>query len=423
MAAFVQEAGAGAFNSGTAASTFTVSISSATTAGNTLVLLVKTSSGATLTSVSDTQGNSWAVDLAGAGSTGPNSAAAHAYLTTALGTTDSVTFTISAAENGVVAELAELSGVVQTSPLDVTAVDAPTAKAGTISIGPTGSAQAGDIALTMAAEGGTAPANPLVWTVPSGWTEVAPAGAGTANFMDGAVQVFASGGAVSATWSVSRTNQLMSGLIVTYRTASSALSASGSGSLSLSGAASGQVTLAASGSGSLSLSGSAIGQVTLPATGTGSLSLSGSAIGQFAATGAGSLSLSGSAGGQVTLPATGAGSLSLSGAAVGQLGQFAATGTGSLSLSGAAVGQLGQFAATGTGSLSLSGAAVGQLVLSASGSLSLSGAAVGQLGQFAATGAGSLSLSGAAVGQLGQFAATGTGSLSLSGAAVGQLVL
>src|SRR5579875_1857156 len=423
MAAFVQEAGAGAFNSGTAASTFTVSISSATTAGNTLVLLVKTSSGATLTSVSDTQGNSWAVDLAGAGSTGPNSAAAHAYLTTALGTTDSVTFTISAAENGVVAELAELSGVVQTSPLDVTAVDAPTAKAGTISIGPTGSAQAGDIALTMAAEGGTAPANPLVWTVPSGWTEVAPAGAGTANFMDGAVQVFASGGAVSATWSVSRTNQLMSGLIVTYRTASSALSASGSGSLSLSGAASGQVTLAASGSGSLSLSGSAIGQVTLPATGTGSLSLSGSAIGQFAATGAGSLSLSGAAVGQLgQFAATGTGSLSLSGAAVGQLGQFAATGTGSLSLSGAAVGQL-VLSASGSGSLSLSGSAIGHFAATGAGSLSLSGAAVGQLGQFAATGAGSLSLSGAAVGQLGQFAATGTGSLSLSGAAVGQLVL
>src|SRR5579875_2026734 len=356
MAAFVQEAGAGAFNSGTAASTFTVSISSATTAGNTLVLLVKTSSGATLTSVSDTQGNSWAVDLAGAGSTGPNSAAAHAYLTTALGTTDSVTFTISAAENGVVAELAELSGVVQTSPLDVTAVDAPTAKAGTISIGPTGSAQAGDIALTMAAEGGTAPANPLVWTVPSGWTEVAPAGAGTANFMDGAVQVFASGGAVSATWSVSRTNQLMSGLIVTYRTASSALSASGSGSLSLSGAASGQVTLAASGSGSLSLSGSAIGQVTLPATGTGSLSLSGSAIGQFAATGAGSLSLSGSAGGQVTLPATGTGSLSLSGAAVGQL-VLSASGSGSLSLVGTA-GSIAQLLASATGILTLSGRGV-----------------------------------------------------------------
>lgn len=221
--------------------------------------------------------------------------------------------------------------------------------------------------------------------------------------------------------------------------------ASGTGSLSLSGAAAGRG--AATASGSLSLSGTgaargaAVASATLSLSGTagsqaaapaasGALSLSGTASARGAAVASGSLSLSGTAPSRAAAPAA-AGALTLAGTAT-LAGAGAAVGTAALSLSGTAGAQGGTPA---TGALSLSGTASAQgravasgaLTLSGAGSTTTQGSASGSLSLSGSGGtsravlpaaAGSLTLAGA--GALdGSSAATATGFITLIGSTPG----
>ena len=118
------------------------------------------------------------------------------------------------------------------------------------------------------------------------------------------------------------------------------------------------------GSGSLTLTGAATVGLTFASTGSGSLTLAGAAtdVLKFATTGSGSLTLAGNANSGATSPSTGSGSLSLSATAVPSLA-FATTGSGSLSLSASAVDSLTTVLSTnGSGSLTLSAALSGVTV-------------------------------------------------------------
>ena len=80
-----------------------------TTAGNTLIGVVKSSAGVTVTGVTDTQGNTWAIDSQTPGG-GPHLTIIRAYLRLALGASDSVTASFSASINGLNIILGEYYG-------------------------------------------------------------------------------------------------------------------------------------------------------------------------------------------------------------------------------------------------------------------------------------------------------------------------
>lgn len=75
--------------------TIPVPVTTAASAGNTLIGVAKGSLGGVATSVSDTQGNTWSVDCTGTISAGPNTAIIRSVLTKSLSTSDTITVTMS----------------------------------------------------------------------------------------------------------------------------------------------------------------------------------------------------------------------------------------------------------------------------------------------------------------------------------------
>jgi hypothetical protein len=191
----------------------------------------------------------------------------------------------------------------------------------------------------------------------------------------------------------------------------------GTGSLTLSGSASGSASDTATGS--LTFGGSAA--TSAPATATGSLSFGGTAATQAPDTATGSLTFGGTA--STSSPDTGTGSLTFAGTAstsspdtaTGSL-TFAgtgattvpATGTGSLTFAGTAIAG---FATSGTGSMSLAGSATAASPATATGSLTFAGTGAAKV---AATATGSLTFAGSGAATV---SATASGSLTFAGTA------
>lgn len=116
-------------------------------------------------------------------------------------------------------------------------------------------------------------------------------------------------------------------------------------------------------------------------TASGSLTLSGTGAGTlaFSSSAAGSLTLTGSAASALKFNSTASGALSLTGGATCAL-SFPTTAAGSITLSGQAL--LNDMASTASGSISLTGQANALFNSTAQGGLTLNGTAVGRTGKF-----------------------------------------
>jgi hypothetical protein len=134
--AYVQQVGA-SFTSTTVTS-FTVPLTAVTTQGNRLILSVRGNQGHDVSSVTDTQGNTWTVDATSIVSDNVTLSMCSAYLATALTTSDSLTVTLSGSTASE-AIVCEYSGIAQSGPIDVTATATNSADTTTeaISITPT----------------------------------------------------------------------------------------------------------------------------------------------------------------------------------------------------------------------------------------------------------------------------------------------
>lgn len=152
-----------------------VPITKQTTVGNYLFAIISVSdpSGPSLVSgITDTKSNTWVVDQQSAAAHFYGSTViAHTKLTTALGTSDTVTpaFTAPGAQWAV--QILEFTGSYFTAtPFDKTAENT-LANATSISTNTTGTlTQASELAIAGASHGGTL--SPCTWTPPSGWIEV-----------------------------------------------------------------------------------------------------------------------------------------------------------------------------------------------------------------------------------------------------------
>lgn len=99
MGAFVQTVLESTYNTGTTATTRTVSLPVAVPVGDTLVLCANGESSSTLSSVTDSRGNTWTVDGTVNNSLTLHVGFAHCHVTTALQVGDTVTVTESSARN------------------------------------------------------------------------------------------------------------------------------------------------------------------------------------------------------------------------------------------------------------------------------------------------------------------------------------
>lgn len=212
--AFVQKAGAA--SSASTLSSLVVPVSSATTLGNTLFLGVRSAASIHISSVTDTQGNTWTVDAySGAANNAGN--LVRCSNAKALSTSDSVTINFSGASSVPCATLVEFSGL-GASPPDQTAT-ANGSGSTTLAVGPTGTTtQANELALTVIA-GGNA-----TYTPPTGWTAV-PSGQST-NTQDLAYLILSSTQTVSGTWTCN-ISPSMGAVIATYETPAPAPPAAG----------------------------------------------------------------------------------------------------------------------------------------------------------------------------------------------------
>lgn len=184
----------GQVGAGTAESvaSLTVDVTTATTAGDTIFATVKLSFGATVTSVTDTQSNTWDIDIQSGGSAS-TSIICRATNAKALSTSDTVTVNTSASQNMSV-QLVEVSGLAST-PLDQTA-KAVDSGSSTVSATTASTTSATELALTTAGNGYIGAST---WTPPSGWTQIA-SGISNPNFIDTAYLLLTTEEAVSATW-------------------------------------------------------------------------------------------------------------------------------------------------------------------------------------------------------------------------------
>ena len=205
---------------------------------------------------------------------------------------------------------------------------------------------------------------------------------------------------------------------------SSGITGSASGTLPLSGAATGTLAGAGNAAGSLPLSGSAAGSVVASGLANGTLPLTGASVGLAGASAVanGSLPLSGAGTAISQIAASGSGLLPLSGSSTGTAAVVGAAG-GVITLAGSAAG-VSTPVTTGTaaGMLSLFGAGAATLAVSAvaAGTLGLIGSSVATTGISGST-SGTFGLFGNATGTVPGSAITGqaAGFLQLSGAAVG----
>lgn len=178
----------------------TVAVSAATAAGNTAVLVVKAASGKSVTGVTDTQGNTWTVDVVG-GSVGVTANVCSALMAVALTTSDTITITFSATGMGATLGAAyEYSGIATSGRVDQTASAFSSSNGTLAAVGPTGTTtQASELAVTAVsankAESGV--------TVSAGWTiEDSGQSAASSACLQVADQIVSSVQAFSATWTL-----------------------------------------------------------------------------------------------------------------------------------------------------------------------------------------------------------------------------
>lgn len=190
---------------------------------------------------------------------------------------------------------------------------------------------------------------------------------------------------------------------------------SGSGDLPLTGSSTGTVLVQGVASGSLSLTGSSTGTVLIRGTASGDLPLTGTATGSaivgVVGIAVGELPLSGSSTGTVSIRATAAGDLPLTGSATGAV-LIRGSASGDLPLTGSATGStISGTVAIASGELPLTGIASGSVLVQgvASGNLSLTGIASGTV-LIRGSAAGNLSLTGTSTGTVSTPGGDGGGS-------------
>ena len=358
-AAYVQLAGAALM--GTAAATQAVPVTANTTAGHMLSAAVRMSGAKSLSSVTDSQGNTWQVDANSAGAQ-TNAALASCILATALTTADTITMHFSGSCIGASA-VTEYSGIATTgSPampvVDQHAILVVSGLAGTVAT-TANAAQAGDmvvtsfgtsdvlVALTVTAadpdSGGT-------WTQPSlgGVLAVATAyqpGAGTTEF--------------AATWTSAAGTTNCSLCIAAYTPASSVTTWPAVGTAAGSSAASGALVsspAAVTGTASKTSSASAaFTPQTLAGTAAASSPASGALTPQTLAGTASKISATTAAFIPAVLAGTAAGTSSAAGVTVAA-DVLTATATGTYSATGSLVTSTGAAAGTAAGTSSAAGA-------------------------------------------------------------------
>lgn len=210
------------------------------------------------------------------------------------------------------------------------------------------------------------------------------------------------------------------------------------GSISVTGNATGHVAHHGTTTGAIATTGSATGHSTHRGTATGSASISGSATGHSVhrTTVAGSVSITGSATG--TTPAIGTkhgtavGSIATTGSATGHTvdrGQA----TGSIGVTGSATGTMPAVGAkhgTATGAIATTGSAVGHATYrgQATGAIGVTGSATGTapgVGVNNGTATGTVAITGSATGHaptVGAESGAASGNVSITGTAVGHSV-
>lgn len=255
---------------------------------------------------------------------------------------------------------------------------------------------------------------------------------GTASGAGGGVALFAGGkstaGSVSNATAPHAANLGYAWITLAARHASSGTSGTVSGSLPLTGSATGTVSTGpttGSASGTLPLGGLATGTVRIVGLSSGSLSLTGAAVGtvRIAGLAGGSFSLTGSATGAASVRAVAAGGLPLSGSGVAII-RIAGVASGSLSFTGSATGAASTvIIGSATGILPLAGSAVASVMIggSANGSISLMGSATAGA-RITANAAGILSLAGAASARSG-ITGSAAGFLDLTGSSDGTIAV
>lgn len=215
-AAFVQQAGVQYYTG--ASTSLAIQPSAGVQQGHTLFAAIKTSAAATVSSVTDTQGNSWAVDLGVNPGSSANMVLARAFIDHALTTSDTITVNLGASVGGDLVQLLEFAGLSR-SPLDQSATaDAINTS---LSVGPTGTiTRSPELFLTCCARGGNPSA--VTWTPPSSYTELPTglAGSGNEDMIDSAYRIFFGGlSTQTVVWAQTTTPVNMAGLIATYKLA------------------------------------------------------------------------------------------------------------------------------------------------------------------------------------------------------------
>ena len=208
---FIQRVGTVGSNATVSSITITIGASITTAIGNTLVLNCRGGGNNLLTSVSDSKGNTWVVDLTAA----PNSATvlgiASCYLTSQLVTGDTITATFAAASAGKGVAVHEFSGIAGTSRKDVSVVAGGSTNT-TGSVGPTSTLNySNELVYTAVSVNGSQAS----WTQPAGYSQISAA-LGSFNYTSAAYLIDADKTAKSVTWSWPSTGIWVMG-IVTYR--------------------------------------------------------------------------------------------------------------------------------------------------------------------------------------------------------------
>ena len=247
------------------------------------------------------------------------------------------------------------------------------------------------------------------------------------DYLTVATRVPGAGGAYSTTGASQSVSTVWAAVLIAIEGGGGTPQGSGTGSVAVSGTATGRTTKRGTGTGSATVSGTATGRTTKRGSGTGAITVSGSAqgttpvVGPRSGSGSGSVVVSGTASGSTTKRGSGTGAITVSGSAQGRRNQRGA-GTGAITVSGAAAGSTTKRGA-GTGAVTVSGSAsgtapgIGPRSGSGTGSLVVSGTASG-VSIHGGSGSGSVALSGSASGERHQ-TGSGTGLVAVSGSAQG----
>lgn len=268
MTAFVQNVGSLAVQSGSS-TTIVIPVTVTTTVGNTVIAWCRRASNASLSSVSDSKGNTWNIDATHLSDTNP-AAVVSSVLKTALVNGDTITFTMSTSTTFRSAGAIEVSGLESSGGKTVVDLNEWSHGTGT-SISPSAgpSTVAGEFILTYA---GSNHGQTLTLTTSdpdSGGTWTNP-GIPSASYVAAGYQIPSGTSSFGSTWTVTSGNTVSAG-IISYKPAIT--SHSGTATLSGSGTLSGSAVFAATAglSGSGTLGGAAGVQVPVEMDGEGTL--------------------------------------------------------------------------------------------------------------------------------------------------------